>query len=474
MYKKNIFYKQYFFNLFRSLNEFKNDFLFKIPDLYKRDLRSDKISIIKVNFNFFKNLFSKSIVHDNYFKSCKSETFIISHYVGNVIKEKDLDFYYGKVLKDLNKKTLLTLILINHTNEKLDEIRKKFFSSKINRIYLNNNFSFILDFNVLIKIIIEYLLFFFKNYFLTNKLKKNKKIGKELNFKAFLNARYTIKLTNKIINVLNKSKNIKNFITTFEGHAFEKILFKYCTEKKIKSFGYYFSIIREYKNNIYYKFIDQYQPQFVLTSGYHIKKFIKKNSPFKKNIDILGSNKAVSKTLPLKLDLNKKKIRILVCPEGLYSETYEMFNLINDPILNQDNIVFIFRSHPLINLFKIFNDKKINKNIILSKNKNIKYDFIRSDLILYSGSSVCIEAVLNGLLPINLKAVKNFFSYDPLFEINKFIVSNSNELYNRILNLQKNKKLKKEFQKIQLYCKMYFNPINSKILLNNLCLKKKI
>ena len=475
MYKKNIFYKQYFLNLFRSLNEFKNDFLFKIPDLYKRDLRNDKISIIKVNFNFFKNLFSKSIIYDNYSRSCKSETFIISHYVGNVIKEKDLDFYYGKVLKDLNKKTLLTLILINHTNEKLEHIRKKFFSSKINRIYLNNNFSFILDFNILIKIIIEYILFFFKNYLLSNKLKINKKKGIELNLKAFLNARYTIKLTNKIINVLNKSKNLKNFITTFEGHAFEKIIFKYCKEKKIKSFGYFFSVIREYKNSIYFKFNDWYQPDLVLTSGLHSKIDLQKISPFKKNIAILGSNKCVSKVMPLNILKNKKKISILVCPEGLYSETLSILKLINNKLLEINNINFVFRTHPLINIVRDFSENIINQNIIFSKEANIKKDFKNCDIILYSGSSACIEATMNGLIPINYK-IDKFLSYDPLYKVNKFIVVDQQQLYNKILHIKKNKfnqKLINKAKKIQLYSKLYFQKLNPQSLLKNLCLKKE-
>lgn len=474
IYRKNIYYKNYFSDLNKILKILNNNFLFKIPNLYKRDLRNDKISIIKINFNFLKNLFNKSIVHDNYFKSCISETFFISHYVGNVNKDKDLDFYYGKILKDINNKTNLTLILINHTNEKLEEIKKKFSFSRINRIYLDNNFSFILDFFILIKIFKEYFFFLFQKRFFDHRIQKSTIIKKQLTFKAFLNSRYTFKLTNKIINILNKSQKLKNLITTFEGHAFEKILFKYCSEKKINSIGYYFSIIREYKNNIYYKFVEQYQPKIVLTSGYCIKEFLKKNSPFKKKIEILGSNKSTPKILPLKLNLNKKKTRVLVCPEGLYSETFEIFNLINHEIFRKKNIIFIFRSHPLINLFKIFHNKKINKNIILSKNKNIQNDFNRSDFILYSGSSVCIEAVLNGLIPINFKPKRNFFSYDPLFEINKFIVGNSIDLYKKILNLPKNKNLKKKFRIIQLYCKNYFVPINSNILLKNLCLKNKI
>ena len=49
MDKKNLKYQIYFTKLNRSLRKLNNQFLYYIPDLYKKDLRKDKIPIIKVN-----------------------------------------------------------------------------------------------------------------------------------------------------------------------------------------------------------------------------------------------------------------------------------------------------------------------------------------------------------------------------------------------------------------------------------------
>ena len=473
MNNKKTIYKKYFYNLNLILTKLNNKFLFYIPDLYKRDLRKDKISIIKVNFKFFKSLFKKNYLYDNYKKTIDAEICFISHYVGNVDANVDLDFYYGSLFRNLNKKISLSVILINHTNESLKEVKEKFKLSNINRIYVDNDFNLITDVIILIKILKEYALFViykFLNY------KKFNKISAKYNFSLFFNARYTFKLTLKIINILDRCKNLKNLVTTFEGHAFEKIIFKYCKEKKIKSFGYFFSVIREYKNSIYFKFNNCYQPDLVLTSGLHSRNDLQKNSPFKKNVAILGSNKCASKVMPLHILKNKKKISILVCPEGLYSETLSMLKLINNKLLEINNIYFIFRTHPLINIVRDFSENIINKNIIFSKEANIKKDFKSCDMILYSGSSACIEATMNGLIPINYK-IEKFFSYDPLYKVNKFIVADQQQLYNIILQIKKNKfnnNLTNKIKKIQLYCKLYFQKLNQQSLLKNLCLKKEI
>ena len=469
--KKNI-YKKYFYNLNSILTKLNNKFLFYVPDLYKRDLRKDKISIIKINFSFFKSLFQKSYLFDNYERTINTEICFISHYVGNVDENTDLDFYYGSLFRNLNKKISLSVILINHTNESLKEVREKFRLSNINRIYVNNDFNFITDIIICIKILKEYTLFIihkFLNY------KKFNKISENYDFSLFFNARYTYKLVLKIFNILDLCKNLKNLVTTFEGHAFEKIIFKYCKEKKIKSFGYFFSVIREYKNSIYFKFNNFYQPDLVLTSGLHSKIDLQKTSPFKKNISILGSNKYVPKVMPLNILKNKKKISILVCPEGLYSETLSILKLINNKLLETNNINFVFRTHPLINIVRDFSENIINQNIIFSKEANIKKDFKNCDIILYSGSSACIEATMNGLIPINYK-IDKFLSYDPLYKVNKFIVVDQQQLYNKILYIKKNKfnqKLINKAKKIQLYSKLYFQKLNPQSLLKNLCLKKE-
>ena len=476
MNKKNLRYEKYFKNLNLTLNNLNNKFLYYIPSLYKKDLRKDKISIIKVKFSFISSLFRKSYLIEDLDKVKKSKICFISHYVGNKINDQDYDFYYGNLFKRLEIQKSFYVILINHTNESLSEIRKKFKNSKISRAYVNNDFNIVSDSLNLLKISKKYLNFKIFNLVNYNKFNVFKKLNLIFDYKFFLSSRYTYKISNSIKNILGKSENLENLVTTFEGHAFEKIIFNYCKNNKIKSFGYFFSVIREYKNSIYYKFNQNYQPDVVLTSGTISKNDLQLNSPFK-NIKVLGCNKSSKQKKKFNIFKNKsKKITILVCPEGLFSETLMLLKLINSEELNKKEFKFIFRTHPLINISRDFETYKMNNNIHFSKEKDIKKDFNKSDIILYSGSSVCIQATVSGLIPINFKNNKSDFSFDPLYKLNKFIVNNAIMLLYVFNEINKNKsksKFKQALQKIQNYAQLYFQKLNVDILINSKTVRKK-
>ena len=162
------------------------------------------------------------------------------------------------------------------------DIQKKFRKSKIIRAYVNNDFSLFFDSLSILKIVKEYLFFFFKEKKKYNNYKILKKLNLNLNLKLFLSSRFTVKISENIIKILTKSKNLNHLVATFEGHAFERIIFNYAKKNKIKSYGYFFSVIREYKNSIYYNFNKMYQPDLILTSGLIGKKDLKLNLSLKK------------------------------------------------------------------------------------------------------------------------------------------------------------------------------------------------
>ena len=470
MNKKNLKYKKYFTRLNSTLIKINNNFLYYIPSLFKKDLRKDKISIIKIKFSFFKSLFGKSYLCDNIFMVKKAKICFVSHYVGNKINDKNFDFYYGSLFKKLNIKIPFYLLLINHTDEKLEDIQKKFKNSEINRVYVNNSFNALSDVWIICIITFNFVKFKFTNFINYKEYIKANKINHSFNYNFFLSSRFTYKISNRILHILNKSNNLKNVVTTYEGHSYEKIIFNYCKNKKIKSFGYFFSVIREYKNSIYYRFNQKYQPDVVLTSGDIAKQDLKSNSPHT-NIQTLGKNKILFKKKYSQSSKNKKKITILVCPEGLFSETIEMLKLINNKLLDNQNITFIFRTHPLIDIKRDFKKIILNKNIFISKESDIKKDFIKSNYILYSGSSVSIYAIMNGLIPINYKNNKNEFSLDPFYKINNLIVKNPLTLLNLLKKINKSKhstEFRKKLHKTQKYANLYFKKLNTDILIKSI------
>lgn len=148
-----------------------------------------------------------------------------------------------------------------------------------------------------------------------------------------------------------------------------------------------------------------------------------------------------------------------------------MLKLINDKLLNNPNITFIFRTHPLIDIKRDFKKIMLNKNIFISKESDIKKDFIKSNYILYSGSSVSIYAIMNGLIPINYKNTKNEFSLDPFYKINNLIVKNPLTLLNLLKKINKSKysaEFRKKLHKTQKYANLYFKKLNKDILIKSI------
>ena len=464
------YYEKYFINLVKYLNLIKFPFLYYLPSLLKRDFRTDSVKTKKkYNFLPLKN-FNKDIsINENFF-FLDSEVCFISHYVGIINKKNpDYDFYYGKLLQEFKKKKIkFSVILINHTEETVEEIHRKFAKSQINRIIINNKFLLVKDLKILFYIFYKFILF---KLFNINKSKKIKNLSNfyNISLKNFASSKDTIKLTNNIKLVLNKMQNLKNLIITYEGHAFENIIFKYTNKKKIKSFGYFFSVIREFKNGIFYNIDKSYRPNLIYTSGNVITKYLKKNINFKnKQIFTLGSDKHFIKKFKPRKNFKKGKLKVLVCPEGLYSETVSMLELIKKNTIKENNIDYLFRMHPVIDK-NIIKEKYSSKKIKFSKNKNILKDLNQCDVILYSGSSVSIQAINKGLIPIYYHKDKDLFSIDPVFQINELRVKNENQL-NNLLNLilKNNKSIHKKKLKIQKYCRDYFTKLNSKHLFKNL------
>ena len=350
-------YEKYFTKLNSNLKKFNNKFLYYIPNIYKRDLRKDELFESKFKFHFLENFLYPDYLCKDINKIKNAKLCFISHYVGNKNRDKNIDFYYGDLLKKKNIKIPFYLLLINHTDEKLEDIESKFKNSKITRVYVDNKFGFISDLSIFFKITKEYLLFQISKFKNSKKIISLNKMKITLNYKDFLSSRYTYRISNRVFKILNISNKLSNLVATYEGHAYEKIIFNYCNKNNIKSFGYFFSVIREYKNSVYYNFLN-YDPDVILTSGTVAKKDLKVYLP-NKDIQVLGGNKKVSKkSYSNKSYKNiKKKATILVCPEGIYSETIKLFELINNEKLISNKFQFIFRVHPDLNSSDIFKKK---------------------------------------------------------------------------------------------------------------------
>jgi len=119
----------------------------------------------------------------------------------------------------------------------------------------------------------------------------------------------------------------------------------------------------------------------------------------------------------------------------------------------------------------------ININLLIKRNKKFRNlpdnitisevsllkDILRSNVILYRGSSVVIQGVVFGLKPIYLR-VNNELTMDPLYEITdgREIVSSIEEFEHSLSkNIDTNIK-----EKLVSYCKDMYTPLDIGVLEN--------
>lgn len=469
-YSPNKYFKN-FINILKKTRNLKTHYL---PNPYKlegvRDYEKNK------NFLNFKKIFDEDFLIHNTKKFFKSEVIFLSHYLGHE-HIKDNDFYYGKIFDILKKKKInYSILMINKSNYSLQEIKKKFRNTRHSRVYLNHFSHPLKDFKLIFKLLMIYLNFFFKiKNVKLNKVEK-KIISEKFSFSNFIKSRTTLKLANNIEKILDDFSNTsRSFIFTFEGHAFERMIIEICKKKRIKSVGYFFSVLRPNKTNIFYEFPDYLMPDKIFTTGLVVENYFNRNLSKPNRVYTIGSGrKFIKKKFNFKKIYNTKNFNFLICPEGLYTETDIMFNLGLDLALNNKKINVTIRLHPelkenkkYINILK--NKIKKIRNYKISNN-TLESDIKNNQILIYRGSSICVNGVLGGMIPMYFK-IPNKVSIDPLFEVDKFKAEDTSQILKNLDTLRSLKyrnKLNREMRVLIKYCNLYYEQFNSKNILKYL------
>jgi len=134
---------------------------------------------------------------------------------------------------------------------------------------------------------------------------------------------------------------------------------------------------------------------------------------------------------------HNKKYKILVTPEGVLSESVNLVNFVHAALKNNKKIKIIVRPHPALP-FSAFRHR-LNfeiasfPNLSVSNNESVKKDLEESDIVIYRGSSLSIEALMMGI-PVIHVSLNDILSVDPLFECSslKWVVSEERELVDAV------------------------------------------
>ena len=223
----------------------------------------------------------------------KTDILIISNIISKHNFTKDV--YFGNLDRLLNINNIKNIkVFRNFTDKRSSKISQLL---KKKQILLSKRVDYVTEFKFLLLTFREYLIFIF--------LDKYRNIKNFIGISDFTSIPANLRLINQIDKVLTVSKP-KIIIFTYEGHAWERLLINLC-KKKYKNMitvGYQFSAIKSDQVGIFRKLKDNYNPDFLGTSGSFTEKEMLKKISFSKLFK-LGSANFIKKKLSL--------ISLLIC-----------------------------------------------------------------------------------------------------------------------------------------------------------------
>ena len=388
------------------------------------------------NFNPLSSLVKKILYlfdDDNLYqkKNTSTEVVIISNVVS--VKKINNDIYFGNLAKLLKKEKIKTIsVYRNHTSNRSKLIKKLL---KGNVILLSKRINIRKEVLIVLFFLKELSLYIFSN--------KYSFIKRFLNIKDLLSIISNLRLFYQLDKLL-KFYRPKVVIFTYEGHAWERLLVFLCKNYKIKihSIAYQFSVIKKNQIGFFNKLKQEYNPDYIATTGEIPHKIIKKKINFSKLLK-LGSSKFEKS----KKSYNKK-IDLLVSLDSNKNTLFKVLEFCINFALINPKYKIILRPHPiLINDLNLLNTihQMIEKtqNIRLSKN-SLSNDLQKSRHLLYTESVICITGLNFNVTPLfyKYKNIKNVF--DDNFP-KKNIIKNYSDLHIKLKD-KKNKKISNYFK----------------------------
>ena len=408
----------------------------------------------KLNLRYLFNLLSFYTDKKNFIYKDKDKVKTDILIISNIISKDNFakDIYFGNLDKLLNVNNIKNIkVLRNFTYKKSSEISHLL---KKKQILLSKRVDYVKELKFLLLTFREYLIFIFLN--------KYNKIKNFISLRDFISIPGNLRLINQIDKVLTISKP-KIIIFTYEGHAWERLLIKLCKKKykNLITIGYQFSTIKKDQIGIFRKLKDNYNPDFLATSGEITKNQMLKEINFSELFKLGSANFTKRKTKLI------KSIDLLVALDSEENELIKMVKFCVNFSKYNEKFKIVLRYHPIYrNNPKIINRifSEVNKvaNIKVSNN-SLDEDLTKSKYLLFTDSAIGITCLKYKVTPLFFqnKLSKNIF--DNKFP-KKYIISNNINL-KLILKNKSDNNLKKYFNNYQNKYFEKFNLYNIKKIL---------
>ncbi len=394
------------------------------------------------------------------------DVIFVSHLINVSQLSAENDFYYDKLPQDLIKSgNRVLLVLVNHTSLPIRALNRGINSLVVPRVVVPEFLPVREEFKIWWRTKKQ------SNRFLQSEKIENNEFRKKVLKKSAIEASsQATKITLRIaisIGEIVKNSQAKAIITTYEGHAWERLLFAKARDfnQDIKCIAYQHAAMFRLQHSAKRSVGAPYDPEIIMTSGpVGLKQLKGSKSLAGIKFGILGSNRSVV------ISQRSFSSACLVLPEGIAEECIKLFSFSLKCAKVCPDIHFIWRLHPIfdINVFAScgIDLESIPPNVEISV-KNFEVDIARSKWALYRGSTAIITAAANGVVPIYL-AQAGELSIDPLYEMDSHhpSISEVSQFLNAVEETVLSPKLKE-------YCTQFYKPFNVSILAEELALNTK-
>lgn len=388
----------------------------------------------------------------------------VSHLVSDSHRGKVEDFYFGNIPKKIHESGKSAIVvLVNHTRKDGLALAKTWDNSNVERVVLDRALGLFDELKLYLKCRYEALIL----------VRQSKKVEDDLLRKVLLEASIDI-LSAETRKNLRIGRQIGHLVrayqpdmvmSTFEGHAWERVVFaeaRSCKPEIICS-GYQHAAIFKMQYAVMRSLGSRFDPDMIFTSGYISLSLFQKSAFGQMPIYVLGSSKSMENIEVSGDGKDGTEVSCLVIPEGLESECTLLFDFALKCALRCPDVMFIWRTHPIMTFEYLRSKSKLfdtlPENVTLSSD-NLEADLKKSKWALYRGTTTVVQAVLAGIYPIYFNS--SVFEIDPLHFMNEksHYVSTVDEFIKLVMNME----LAKNVTEIKHAVSHFYTPVDIEVL----------
>lgn len=258
----------------------------------------------------------------------------------------------------------------------------------------------------------------------------------------------------------------RTLITTFEGHAWERIVYARARDALpgIRCIGYQHAGLLNMQHAAVRRLSARYDPDTIACAGTVARDALRRNPALRGiEVDVIGSVRSLAPAPAPTQDAGQRKA-CLVLPEGNVEECRLLFGLSLACARQDSSLQFIWRLHPnmhfddLVQQHPEFAERPANIEL---SSASLPEDIARSAWTLYRGSTAAIQAAAGGAFPVYLDLAGEI-PVDTLLELDglRKQVSSADD-YLALMNNKAEAERGAALQQIQAYCAQIFNPLDA-------------